>query len=456
METGKQADRPNLYDRPIFGDGGKQPPKVQQVAIRPKRRMSLNFKLFLFAVVFFAAAAAAAYLALKPEEERYVLDTFQYATVGVRDFRNVVHTAGRVVPSEVIVLTAPANVVVREMFHQTGEDVAADSLLATFHSEELDVELEAAERALDIAVIEADQVRLQHEQKIAAARAEVEKAAIALADAESKLPVMEELYNLGGIPRQEWEATQAAVRDASLALGRAEESLDLAERERELAVKKAEQQVANARTKLSELLETASKLAVVAPAGGRILEATRKPGDRMTQGETLFRIADVTTQYVETVVTPEQAAGIRVGAPALIRTSDAQYPARVAQVAPLAVAADSGTQVPVRLEVAPDVAARFLPYAPVTVEIEQGVLASRPYLVRGPFFTSGNASLVYVLNEDHTVAERRDVRYGAIDGNFIEVISGLEPGDEIIYSSYTAFRSYRSIELIPEGGRPVD
>ena len=84
---------------------------------------------------------------------------------------------------------------------------------------------------------------------------------------------------------------------------------------------------------------------------------------------------------------------------------------------------------PVRLSVAPEVSALFLPYAPVSVEIELGELKDRPYLVRGPFFTSGNASFVYVLSADHTQAERRDVRFGAIDGEYVESSPGSRPGD---------------------------
>jgi len=63
---------------------------------------------------------------------------------------------------------------------------------------------------------------------------------------------------------------------------------------------------------------------------------------------------------------------------------------------------------------------------------------------------------VYVLSPDHTQAERRDVRFGAIDGPYVEIVSGLEPGDQVIYSSYLAFRAYRTIRVIPEGGRPVE
>lgn len=451
-------DRPNVYDRPIFG--GKTPlPKGagrKPALPAPPRRISLNVKLFLFLVVVLAAMAAVAVYALRPGEEVYTLDTYQYATVGVRDFRSVVQSSGRFVPSEVVVLTAPGDAEVVSVNYSEGDDVEAGALLAVLDSEGLRSELALARLQLEIALIELDQAKLQQEQEVAKAREDVASAREALERAEAQIPVMEELYRLGGISRAELDEAENAARTARSNLARAEERLAAAQRHAELAVKKAEQGVASARTKASELEQLVAKLEVAAPVSARVLESLVSPGEQVKQGTVLFRLADVRSQYVETSVTPEQARDLRAGAPALIRTGRGQYPARVEQVAPAAQTAQSGAQVPVRLSVDPEVSALFLPYAPVTVEIELGELKDRPYLERGPFFSSGNASFVYVLSPDHTQAERRDVRFGAIDGPYVEIVSGLEPGDQVIYSSYLAFRAYRTIRVIPEGGRPVE
>lgn len=447
------AERPNLYDRPIFGSGPPKGAAPVPSTPRPRRRLSLNVKLLLFVVVVLTALGIAAALWLRPEEDVYVLDTFQYTTVGVRDFRSVIHSSGRVVPREIVELKASANATVASISHRAGDDVKAGALLALLGSDQLAADLAKARLEHEIALIEADQARLNREKEVAAARDQVARAQEALTEAQGKLPLMEELYALGGISRMELEEAKKEVDVAALALARAQEGLALAERQGELAVKKAEQQEANARVKVADLEKLAAELEVVAPADARVLEVLVSPGVQVQPGTALFRLADVNAQYVETSVTPEQATQVKPGAPALIRTVDAQYPARVEQVSPLAMAASSGTEVPVRLAIDPEVSALFLPNAPVSVEIELGELKDRPFLPRGPFFTSGNASFVYVLNEDHTRAERRDVRYGAIDGDYVEVLSGLSPGEQVIYSSYLAFRSYRSIDVIAQGGR---
>lgn len=455
-QKGRPADRRVQRQAASGGAAGLPGPAGPAPVVMPKRRMSLNAKMFLFILVIFAGIATAGTFLLRQPEDRFVLDTYQYVTVGVRDFRNVVSASGRVTPTAVTVLSAPTDVRVRAVYVTAGDDVQAGDLLAILESDTLQTDIDKAQNEYDMARIEAEQSKLQYARDVEAAEREVEAAERALADAQMQLPVLERLYSLGGISRKEYDDALNAVHLAETKLEQAKINLTLVRQNADLGTRKADQLVKTAEEDLHALLQLAQSLEVRAPASGRILEAKVEAGDQVKQGDMLFRLADVTSQVVETTVTPEQARDLRAGSAAVIRSGGAQYPAVVSQVGAVAVASESSSQVAMRLSLSPEVAQLFLPYAPVSVEIELGVLKDRMYLPRGPFFTSGNASFVYVLDPSHTTAERRDVRYGAIDGNYIEVVSGLDPGDEIIYSSYTVYRSYRSIDVIPEGGRQVE
>ena len=140
-----QAKQPQTYDRPIFGSkpakkgrssgrqaqrsvGAESTPGSSGHAgstplVMPKRRMSLNAKMFLFILVIFAGIATAGTLLLRQPEDRFVLDTYQYVTVGMRDFCNVVSGSGRVTPTAVTVLAAPTDVRVRAVYVPPGDDV---------------------------------------------------------------------------------------------------------------------------------------------------------------------------------------------------------------------------------------------------------------------------------------------------------------------------------------------
>src|SRR5690606_41952360 len=132
-----------------------------------------------------------------------------------------------------------------------------------------------------VARIDLDGGSRRREQGGAKAREDVASAREAPDRAEAQSPVMEELYRLGGISRAELDEAENAARTARSNLARAEERLAAAQRHAELAVKKAEQGVASARTSASELEQLVARLEVAAPGRARGLESLASPGDQV-------------------------------------------------------------------------------------------------------------------------------------------------------------------------------
>jgi HlyD family secretion protein len=60
-------------------------------------------------------------------------------------------------------------------------------------------------------------------------------------------------------------------------------------------------------------------------------------------------------------------------------------------------------------------------------------------VANGAFYQDSGGTFVFVVAKDGTSAERRSVRLGRRNPDFVEVIGGLEPGDRIITSSYAGF-----------------
>ena len=81
---------------------------------------------------------------------------------------------------------------------------------------------------------------------------------------------------------------------------------------------------------------------------------------------------------------------------------------------------------------------------------------------KGPFdYTDGAAefeiSLARARQAFEDIEFRPDILRPATEiDTSVEILGGLEPGERIVYSSYTAFRTHPVIELVPEGGRLVE
>ncbi len=58
---------------------------------------------------------------------------------------------------------------------------------------------------------------------------------------------------------------------------------------------------------------------------------------------------------------------------------------------------------------------------------------------RGGFFQETGGNWIYVVNPTGDFASKRSIRIGRQNTNFYEVMEGLEPGEEVIISSYDSF-----------------
>lgn len=68
-------------------------------------------------------------------------------------------------------------------------------------------------------------------------------------------------------------------------------------------------------------------------------------------------------------------------------------------------------------------------------------------LPSGSFASDTGGSWVFVVAPDGKSATRRDVQLGRKNPDFIEIVSGLEPGEKVLTSSYAAFLDKRQLDL---------
>jgi len=68
-------------------------------------------------------------------------------------------------------------------------------------------------------------------------------------------------------------------------------------------------------------------------------------------------------------------------------------------------------------------------------------------LPAGGFYNDTQGSWVFVVTPDGRGAERRNVRLGRRNSDFIEVLDGLSPGERVITSPYTGYTDKSRLDL---------
>ena len=65
----------------------------------------------------------------------------------------------------------------------------------------------------------------------------------------------------------------------------------------------------------------------------------------------------------------------------------------------------------------------------------------------GSYYSDTGGSWVFVVSPDGKSATRRDVQLGRKNPDYIEILSGLEPGEKVITSGYAGFVDKRQLDL---------
>lgn len=181
--------------------------------------------------------------------------------------------------------------------------------------------------------------------------------------------------------------------------------------------------------RLEKTREARAELTFVSPASGVVIEKRAVEGMRVMPGESLFRLADLSTVWVEADVYESELASVRPGVRATV-TLDAypgeSFPGRVAFIYPYV--GDATRTVKVRVVLA-NRGGRLKPGMFANVEL---ATPARPALTVpvDAVVDSGRAQFVFVSQGDGYFEPRRIEAGRRVNGR-VEVREGLAAGDQV-------------------------
>jgi HlyD family secretion protein len=166
-------------------------------------------------------------------------------------------------------------------------------------------------------------------------------------------------------------------------------------------------------------------------------------GQQVTPGVNLARVAQPEHLKAELRIAETQAKDVEIGQRASVDTRNGVVEGKVMRIDP---AVQEGT-VTVDVELTGELPRGARPDLSVdgTIEIER--LENVLYVGRPAYGQAGTTISLFKMLQDGSTAERVDVTLGKSSVNTIEVVAGLNEGDEVILSDTSAWDNYRKIRL---------
>ena len=321
--------------------------------------------------------------------------------------------------------------------------------------------VEAGDVILELTSTELEQSAHEAESKAKAAEAELasEKATLQreLLDQESKSAVAHSAYEQAKMERQTNDqlaknglVAELVYKTSKIKEEECQKSDDIEQKrlnfsrdsiEPQLASKQAAVDQANQLAKLK--LDQVEGLHVKAGMSGVLQALPVQVGQRVKPGDNLARVADPSKLKAQVKIAETQAKDIQPNQQAVIDTRNGVVKGHVKRVDP---AVEQGT---VTVDVAFDEelpkGARPDLSVDGTIELER--LDNVVFVGRPAFGQENNTVGMFKLVAGSSEAVRTPVKLGKTSVNTIEILSGLNPGDQVILSDTSAWDSHERIRL---------
>jgi membrane fusion protein, multidrug efflux system len=206
-----------------------------------------------------------------------------------------------------------------------------------------------------------------------------------------------------------------------------------------------EKEVAEA--ELGEAEWRLAKTTIRAPFAGRVTERMVSAGQHLRPGDTLFTLTDYDPLIVRIFLPERDVIALKTGREVrmtLRAANEVTFQGRIRQISPVVDTATGTVKVTVEAVKPPDA---VRPGAFVTVDIVRDTKLNAIRVPREAVIRELREAHVFVV--EGTVAKRRDLTLGLEEGDYIEALSGVKPGDKVIVAGQGALRDGSVVKILP-------
>jgi HlyD family secretion protein len=350
---------------------------------------------------------------------------------------------GTLVPEEILWIPATTDGRVVRRFVLPGSPVTADTVVLELTNPELEQLALDAEWQLRAAQAQLNSLKAQLESQLLDQKAAAATVQSEYQQAKLNAEKDEELAKLGlgaslNVKLSKAKAEALTTRN-SIEQQRLQVSSDSVKAQLDAQKARVEQLRALYELKRTQL----DSLRVRAGAEGVLQELPVEVGQRVTAGTILAKVAQPTRLKAQLKIPETQAKDVQIGQVASIDTRNGIIPGSVMRVDP---AVQNGTvTVDVKLEGALPKGARPDLSVDGTIEIER--LRDVLYVGRPAFGQPNSTVGIFKLEAGGKEATRVQVKLGRSSVNTIEILSGLQLGDQVILSDMSAWDAFNRIRL---------
>lgn len=364
------------------------------------------------------------------------------ATAETGDVENTLTASGEVQPDFEAVVTSPITAVIQQTYLDAGASVKVGDKILELDKEFTQLNVDKLKDELELKRNSIVKLRWELEKSFFDLKINDSIKVLKINSLRADIENTKRLFKAGGGTRESIEQAEQNLRIAQLEKRQLENDIRVKQQTMRADIRESEIGAQIKEKDLQELQRKLQQANIIANRAGVLTYVNKNIGSKVAEGEILARLADLGGFKVIGSISDSYAQQIRVGMSVVVRVNETQLRGTLTNILP---SVQNNT---VNFDVQLDDKANKLLRPKMKVEVYP-VTDAHLKVVRvanGAGFTGAPVQDVFVLRKDG-IAERRMVKIGLSNFDFVEIKEGIQLGEQVIVSDMSKFKNAKELEI---------
>lgn len=410
--------------------------QIEEKVINRKKK-----KRILISCIVIAMLIATAWLIRYYFKPSLTTADFTTAKVTTGIIENTINATGEVLPEFEEIIASPISASIKDVLMDAGNKVNKGQSILTLDKSITQTAYEKLRFQMESKENEIRKLKLDLEKSFFDIKSNNSIKQLRISNLKDAVSSAKRLLNAGGGTKEDVERAQLDLKVAELEKLQLENEIKSKQQTMKIEIREAEISLAIQRSDLDALKRKLDLAKVVATRQGVITWVNKNIGASINEGEALVRIADLSGFKVAGSMSDNMLEKVNNHMAAIIRVGDKLLRGTIVNISP----AVSNGIISFDIQLNDKSNAALRPNQKVDVflitDTRNGVLR----IANGAAFNGSNLQEVFVIKNG--IAERRTVKTGLSNFDYIEIVSGLKEGDEVITSDMASYKNVKTITI---------
>lgn len=368
------------------------------------------------------------------------------ATSEMGPVENSLNATGDVIPAYEQIIASPIRASIRRVLLTPGTSVKPGQAILDLDKSLTEIELEKLNDQLALKRNGIDQLRLKLNKSLYDAEVNDQIKQLNINRLRADWEGAKRLQKVGGSTGEDVTRAENTLHVAELEKKQLENDLAYNRQSMSASLRETTLQAQIEEKNLKELTHKLKQADIVTDRPGVLTWVNENIGSSVNEGEMLAKLADLASFRVEGSCSDVYADQVKTGLPVIVKVNEINLRGVISQVKP---AVKNGTvQFAVQLD--NNRHASLRPSMKVEVFVITNRVANAVRVANGPAFKGKRSQFVFVLPKGNNVARRREVTLGLSNFDFVEIKSGLQPGEQVIITDLSEYEHANELTIEPK------